>query len=55
MDEAATLKIITAVLDRAPEWIRHDFASKDVALRNGAEEALATIIAAALSERGASA
>ncbi|MGK2911816.1 MAG: DUF6771 family protein [Sphingobium sp.] len=44
-DLAAT---ITAVLAKAPQWIRHDISSSDAALRVRAEESLAAIIAAAL-------
>lgn len=40
--------IILAVLERAPQWIRHDLASSDATIRNRAEEAMAAIIAQAL-------
>lgn len=40
--------IILAVLERAPQWIRHDLASSDALIRNRAEEAMAAIIAQAL-------
>ncbi|WP_416222449.1 DUF6771 family protein [Sphingomonas sp. CD22] len=43
------LASITSVLRRAPEWIRHDLLAKDPAGRQRAEEALAAMIAAALS------
>lgn len=48
MDDA-TLKIILAVLERAPEWIRHDLGAKDSAARMRAEETLAAMIASALA------
>jgi hypothetical protein len=48
MDDA-TLKIILAVLERAPEWIRHDLGGKDSAARMRAEETLAAMIASALA------
>lgn len=48
MDDA-TLKIILTVLERAPEWIRHDLGGKDAAARIRAEETLAAMIASALA------
>ena len=39
---------ITAVLARAPEWIRQDLTAKDSGIRTRAEESLAAMIAAAL-------
>ena len=48
MDDA-TLKIILAVLERAPEWISHDLGGKDSAARMRAEETLAAMIASALA------
>jgi len=42
---------ISAVVQRAPEWMRHDLLSKDRAIRTRAEEALAAIIANAIAER----
>ena len=46
---------ITAVVHRAPEWIRQDLVSKDQAARQRAEDALAAMIAAALgSDKDAS-
>jgi hypothetical protein len=44
--------IITSVLNTAPQWIRSDLASKDAALRQRAEEALAAMIAAAIAGAG---
>lgn len=43
-----TRAIIAQVLDRAPEWVRHDLATKDPATRQRAEETLAAMIADAL-------
>ena len=40
--------IILGVIERAPQWIRHDLAAKDVATRARAEETLAAMIADAL-------
>lgn len=40
---------VTAVLARAPEWLRRDFASAEPALRARAEETLATMIKAAVT------
>jgi hypothetical protein len=42
------LTLITDVVRRAPEWVRHDLLAKDPAGRQRAEEALAAMIAAAL-------
>jgi hypothetical protein len=39
---------ILRVLERAPQWIRHDLDSKDTVLRIRAEETLAAMIANAL-------
>ena len=44
------LAVITGVVRRAPEWIRHDPLTKDPAGRQRAEEALAAMIAAALGD-----
>lgn len=48
MDDDLTV-IITTVLNQAPQWIRVDLASKEPALRERAEEALAAMIAAAVA------
>lgn len=40
--------LITAILERAPHWIRHDLLSKDVTARSRAEETLAAMIAIGL-------
>lgn len=42
---------ISAVVQRAPEWMRHDLQSKDKVTRTRAEEAFAAIIANAIAER----
>lgn len=44
------LATITAVIARAPEWIRHDLLSKETSIRTRAEETLAAMIANALPE-----
>lgn len=54
MDEQ-TLAIITQVLDRAPQWLRHDLAAKDTVTRQRAEETLAAMIADALGKGDAEA
>ena len=48
MDDT-TAKAILSVLERLPEWIRHDLAAKDLAIRARAEETLAAMIANTLS------
>jgi hypothetical protein len=45
----ASQQLIIQVIARAPEWIRHDLLAKDPANRQRAEEALAAMIAAALT------
>ena len=50
-DSAAVNKVndtITAVLARAPDWLRNDLAARDATMRERAEETLAAMIAAAL-------
>lgn len=42
--------IILQVLERAPQWIRHDLEVKDATLRIRAEETLAAMIANALQD-----
>lgn len=42
------IALLTAVLGRAPAWIRRDLSSKDVGVRVRAEEALAALIGNAL-------
>lgn len=48
-----TLAIIAHVIDRAPQWLRHDLAAKDVGPRRRAEETLAAMIADALTKGNA--
>ncbi len=43
---------ITAVIARAPEWVRHELVSKEASTRARAEEALGAIIADALKAAG---
>lgn len=43
------IQIITAVIAKAPMWIRQDLASPEAATRLRAEETLAAMIKAALS------
>jgi hypothetical protein len=40
--------IILSVIERAPQWVRHDLDAKDAAIRTRAEETLAAMIASAL-------
>lgn len=40
--------LVAEVLRHAPEWVRHDLAARDRAVRLRAEETLAAMIAAAL-------
>ena len=40
--------IMTTVLNQAPDWVRTEFACKDVALRQRAAETLSAMLAAAL-------
>lgn len=47
---AEQLALIADVVHRTPEWVRHDLVSKDPAGRQRAEEALAAMIAAALTD-----
>jgi hypothetical protein len=42
---------ILRVVERAPEWVRRDLDSKDAVVRIRAEEALAAMIADALSRQ----
>jgi hypothetical protein len=43
-----TSAIILRVVERAPQWVRHDLGAKDEAIRTRAEETLAAMIASAL-------
>lgn len=47
MDENMTA-LILRVIERAPQWLRHDLESKDASVRRRAEETLAAMIADAL-------
>ncbi|WP_336951454.1 hypothetical protein [Sphingobium aromaticivastans] len=49
MNESLTSTILQ-VLERAPQWLRHDLQGKDAVARTRAEETLATMIATALAE-----
>lgn len=40
--------IILGVVERAPQWVRHDLEAKDAGVRTRAEETLAAMIASAL-------
>ena len=44
----APLTLALKVIERAPQWLRHDLLSKDVAARGRAEETLAAQIVDAL-------
>ena len=50
MDENMTAMILR-VLERAPQWLRHDLESKDTSARRRAEETLAAMIADALANQ----
>lgn len=50
MDENMTA-VILRVLERAPQWLRHDLESKDTSARRRAEETLAAMIADALANQ----
>lgn len=47
MDENITA-IILRVIERAPQWLRHDLEAKDVNARRRAEETLAAMLTDAL-------
>lgn len=47
---AAMTATILAVIERAPQWVRHDLECRDSAIRTRAEETLAAMIAAALQD-----
>ncbi|WP_404479245.1 DUF6771 family protein [Novosphingobium sp. BL-52-GroH] len=38
------------MIERTPQWVRHDLEAKDAAIRSRAKETLAAMIAAALDE-----
>ena len=48
MDEKKNATILR-VIERAPQWLRHDLDSRDSAARGRAEETLAAMISDALS------
>ncbi len=48
MNHAELKATITDSLSRMPDWIRHDLAIRDPAMRLRAEETLAAMIAAAI-------
>jgi len=48
MDEKTNATILR-VIERAPQWLRHDLESKDAAARGRAEETLAAMISDALA------
>jgi hypothetical protein len=50
MDQEAATRIVCELLRRAPTWIRADLSAADPKLRERAEDALAAMIGAALSE-----
>ena len=41
---------ITAIIARAPDWMRQDLLSKDAVIRQRAEETLGAMIAGALND-----
>ena len=49
MTETLTTTVLQ-VIERTPQWVRHDLESKEPAVRIRAEETLAAMIAAALHE-----
>jgi hypothetical protein len=53
--EEETTRVILAVIERAPEWVRHDLASKDSGVRRRAEETLSAMISNALQQRSSDA
>ena len=54
MDETMNA-VILRVIERAPQWLRHDLDSKDAAARGRAEETLAAMISDALANGSGSA
>lgn len=48
MDEKMNAMILK-VIERAPQWLRHDLGSRDAAARGRAEETLAAMISDALA------
>nr|WP_211185048.1 MULTISPECIES: DUF6771 family protein [unclassified Novosphingobium] len=54
IDDTASA-VILCVIERAPQWIRHDLDAKDEAICTRAEETLAAMIANALREESSEA
>lgn len=50
MNQNDITSLVTHLLARAPDWIRKDLSAKDPVFRTRAEEALAALISAAISE-----
>lgn len=48
MDETINA-VILRVIERAPQWLRHDLESKDASARGRAEETLAAMISDAIA------
>ncbi|WP_072893137.1 DUF6771 family protein [Sphingobium sp. YR657] len=44
------ISTILAVIERSPQWVRHDLGSRETAIRARAEETLAAMIAAAVQD-----
>lgn len=51
MSNEDLIAIVGRVLEKAPQWVRHDLAATDKIVRARAEDALAAMIAAALKDR----
>lgn len=49
---ARRIEAIAIVVNRMPEWVRRDLAAKEESVRVRAEEALAAMLAATLSDAG---
>lgn len=47
--DAKTRALILRVIERAPQWLRHDLEAKDAAARRRAEETLAAMISDSLA------
>lgn len=43
------LGVVSAVMKKVPDWVRHDLSSKDEGLRARAEETIAAMISAAVA------
>lgn len=50
MDSETRAEIIAKAVAKLPNWVRHDLASQDKAVRVRAEETLTAMLAAALEE-----